>query len=338
MPRRLLVTGASGFIGTHCIIDLLNHGYQVKGAIRDGDRAGQLFPTLSEHTPHTDRLEFTQAELTDPHCWEDAMQGCSGVLHIASPAPVIQPKDPDEIIRPARQGTLNVLTAAKNLNIPRVVLTSSVVAVWGGSQDGSRLYSESDWTDTDAPGLSPYFLSKTFAEQAAWEFVKQQGGPELTVINPSFVLGPALEKDYGSSLELICKFLKGQFLLVPKFGFEIVDVRDVAVLHRLAFESPDGSGRRFLCSSGFRWLKEIASCLREKFPDYRKRLSTRDMPNFLLKVLSLFDGSIPQFLPDIELKKEMDTNPARDLLGWTARSPEEAIESGARSLIAHGIV
>jgi nucleoside-diphosphate-sugar epimerase len=302
------------------------------------DRTDRLFSILKEHTQHADRLEFTQTELTDPHCWENAMQGCSGVLHIASPAPVIQPKDPDEIIRPARQGTLNILTAAKNLNITRVVLTSSVSAVWGGSNGGSRLYSESDWTDTDAPSLSPYILSKTFAEQAAWEFVKQHRGPELTVINPSFVLGPALEKDYGSSLELIRKFLKGQFPLVPKLGFEVVDVRDVAILHRLAFESSESSGRRFLCSSGFRWLKEMSNYLREKFPDYRKRLSTRDMPNFLLKVVSFLDGSVTQFLPDIELKKEMDTSPARDLLGWTPRSPEEAIESGARSLIALGIV
>ncbi len=338
MPRRLLVTGASGFIGTHCIIDLLNHGYHVKGTIRDGDRASQLFTILKEHTPHTDHLEFTQAELTNPDCWEDAMQGCSGVIHTASPVPVVQPKDPDEVIGPARQGALNVLTAARNLNITRVVLTSSVAAVWAGSKDGSRLYSESDWTDTDAPNLSPYIRSKTLAEQAAWELVKEQGGPELTVINPSIVLGPALEKDYGSSLEFIYRFLKGQFPLVPKLGFEVVDVRDVAVLHRLAFESSESSGRRFLCSSGFRWLKEIANHLRDKFPDYRKKMSTKDMPNFLLKVLSFFDGSVTQFLPDIELKKEMDIGPARDLLGWAPRSPEEAIESGARSLIDLDIV
>lgn len=334
----MLVTGASGFIGSHCVIDLLNHGYQVKGTIRDLNRTEQLLSVLNKHTRHTDRIEFIQAELTDPHCWEKALQGCSGVIHMASPVPVVQPKDPDAVIRPARQGTINVLTAAKNLNIPRVVLTSSVAAVWGGSKEGSRIYAESDWANTDAPNLSPYILSKTYAEQAAWEFVKEQGGPELTVINPSLVLGPALEKDYGSSLELIYKFLKGQFPLVPKLGFEVVDVRDVAVLHRLAFESSDGSGRRFLCSSGFRWLKEMAHYLRENFPAYQKKLALRDMPNFLLKILSLFDGSITQFLPDIELKKEMDISPARDLLGWTPRSPEEAIESGARSLIDLDIV
>lgn len=338
MTDKLLVTGSSGFIGSHCIIDLLNHGYQVKGTVRDLNRVGPLLSILKENSKYTKNLEFAEAELTDPLCWEKAMQGCSGVIHIASPVPVIQPKDPDEVIRPAREGTINVLTAAKKMNIKRVIQTSSVAAVWGKPGEGSRIYSESDWTDTNDPKQSPYNLSKTFAEQAAWELIKEQGGPELVVINPSIVLGPALEKDYGSSLELIFKILKGQFPLVPKLGFEVVDVRDVAVLHRLAFESSESSGRRFLCSSGFRWIKEMSIYLRENFPDYRKKISVRDMPNFLLKIVSFFDGSVTQFLPDIELKKEMDVSPARDLLGWKPRSPEEAIHSGARSLIDIGIV
>ncbi len=338
MPGRILVTGASGFIGTHCVIDLLNHGYHVRGTIRDRNRAVQLTSILGRHTPHMDRLEFAQTELTDPGCWEKAMQGCSGVIHTASPVPIIQPKNPDEIIRTAREGTLNVLTAAKRLNVSRTVLTSSVSAVWGQSDRCSRVYTEHDWTDTDDPGQSPYALSKTHAEQAAWKMLREDGGSELTVINPSLVLGPALEQDYGASLELVYKVLKGHFPRVPKMGFEIVDVRDVAVLHRLAFESAESPGRRLLCSSGFRWMKEIAQSLREKFPDYRKTIPTKEMPNLLLKALSFFDRSITPFLPDIEIRKEMDTSPAKDLLGWTPRSPEEAIESGAQSLIDFGIV
>jgi len=145
------------------------------------------------------------------------------------------------------------------------------------------VYSESDWTNTSDLAQSPYSLSKTLAEKAAWEFVEEQGGPELVVINPSIVLGPALESDYGSSLTMLYKLLKGKFPLVPKLGFEIVDVRDVAVLHRLAYVSPEASGRRFLCSSGFRWMKEMAVFLRERFPDYRKKLSGREMPDFLVK-------------------------------------------------------
>ena len=148
MTKKLLVTGASGFIGTHCVLELLNHGYQVKGTVRNLDRAERILTILNKHTKYIDRLEFAQAELTDPRSWEKAMQGCDGVLHVASPVPVIQPKDPDEVIRPAREGTLNVLKAAKKLDIPRVVMTSSVSAVWGKGREGSRVYSESDWTNT----------------------------------------------------------------------------------------------------------------------------------------------------------------------------------------------
>ena len=338
MPKKLLVTGASGFIATHCILDLLNNGYQVRGTVRSLDRAEQIRSTLKKHTRHADSLEFVPAELTDQRCWEGAMQGCHGVMHIASPVPVIQPKDANEVIRPAREGTLNVIKAARKMNVPRVVLTSSVSAVWGKGRQGSRMYSESDWTNTDDPDQSPYSLSKTLAEKAAWEFVEERGGPELSVINPSVVLGPALESDYGSSLTILYKLLKGQLPLLPKLGFEIVDVRDVAVLHRLAFESPEAYGRRFLCSSGFRWLKEMAVFLREHFPDYRKKVSVREMPNLLAKIFSLFDGSLKRFLPDLEIKKELDVSPARKIIGWQTRSPEEAIEAGARSLIELGVV
>ena len=304
MPDRLLVTGASGFIGTHCIIDLLNHGYEIKGTVRDLNRVTRILSILKKHTEYTYNIEFTEAELTDTQCWEKAMKGCSGVIHIASPVPVIQPKDPDEVIRPAREVAINVLTAAKKMNIKRVVQTSLVAAVWGKPGDGSRIYTESDWTDTNDPNQSPYNLSKTIAEQAAWKLVKEQGGPELVVINPSLVLGPALEKDYGSSLELIYKILKGQFPLVPKLGFEVVDVRDVGLLHRFAFESPNSSGRRFLCSSGFRWVREIAIYLRENLPDYRKKISTINMPNLMLNIVSFFDGALLNFCLILNLKKK----------------------------------
>ena len=338
MPKKLLVTGATGFIATHCILDLLNHGYQVRGTVRNLDSERQIRKVLEKHTPYIENLEIAQAELTDPHSWTVAMRGCHGVLHIASPVPVVQPKDADKVIRPALEGTMNVLKAAKDLNVPRVVMTSSVSAVWGNGLKDSRVYSESDWTDTNHPEQSPYSVSKTLAEKAAWKFVKEQRNPELVVINPSVVLGPALESDYGSSLTILYKLLKGKLPMLPKLGFEIVDVRDVAILHRLAHESPEASGRRFLCSSGFRWLNEIAIYLRENFPEYRKKIAVRNMPNFLVKIYSFFDGSVKRFLPDLEIKKEMNVNAARSVLGWNPRSPEKAIESGARSLIDLGIV
>ena len=338
MTKKLLVTGASGFIGTHCIVELLNNGYQVKGTMRNLDRAEQIRDVLKNHTERADSIEFVKAELTDAFSWEEAMNGCSGVLHIASPVPVVQPKNADEVIVPAREGALNILRAEKKLGVSRVVMTSSVSAVWGKGREGSRMYSESDWTHTDDPDQSPYSLSKTFAEKAAWEFVEENGTPELSVINPSFVFGPALESDYGSSLEILYKILKGKYPMVPKLGFEIVDVRDVAALHRLAYESPDAIGRRFLCSSGFRWLKDMSIFIRDKFPEYREKISVREMPNLLFKIISFFDGSVARFVPYLEIKREMDISPAREVLGWDPRSPEESIKSGARSLIDFGIV
>ena len=338
MNKKLLVTGASGFIGTHCILDLLNNGYQVKGTLRQLDRAEHIRAVLKKHTDKADNIEFIQTELTDSLGWEEAMKGCSGVLHVASPVPVVQPKNADDIIIPAREGALNVLRAAKKMGVKRVVMTSSVSAVHGQGRQGSRLYSESDWTDPEDPDQTPYNLSKTFAEKAAWEFVEEQGGPELVAINPSYVFGPALESDYGSSLEILYRILTGKYPMVPKLGFEMVDARDVAVLHRLAYESPDAVGRRFLCSSGFRWIKEMSLFLRDTFPDYRHKISSREMPNILFKIISLFDRSLTIFIPDLEIKKEIDTRPAREVLGWSPRSPEEAMTSGARSLIDLGIV
>ena len=338
MIKKLLVTGATGFIATHCIVDLLNQGYQVRGTVRNLNSEKHIRTVLEKHTQYIDNLEIVHAELTDPSNWPMAMRGCHGVLHIASPVPIIQPKDADKVIGPALAGTMNVLKAAKDLNVSRVVITSSVAAVWGQGEKTSRVYSESDWTDTNRPDQSPYSLSKTLAEKAAWKFVEKEGNPELVVINPSVVLGPALGSDFGTSLTVLYKLLKGKLPMLPKLGFEIVDVRDVAVLHRLAYESSESAGRRFLCSCGFRWLKEMAIFLRETFPEYRKSIATRDMPNFLVKIYSFFDGSVKRLLPKLDIKKEMDVSAARSVLGWDPRAPEEAIESGARSLIDLNVV
>lgn len=338
MAKKLLVTGASGFIASHCILELLNCGYLVKGTLRDLDRAGSILKILDKHTRKIDNIEFVQAELNDAHCWDNAVRGCDGILHIASPAPVVQPKNADELITPARDGTLNVLKAAHRSNIKRVVITSSSAAVSEQVKGNSYTYSDKDWTDPSVPGLSPYSLSKTIAEKSAWEFAKNNEGIEISVINPVFVFGPALETDYGSSLEILYKLLKGKYPLLPNLGFSIVDVRDVAVLHRLAFELDDAAGKRFICASGFRWLKEIAILLRDNFPDYRKKVPNKIMPNFLVRIVSFFDPSVIRFIPSLGIRKEMDTGPAREILGWQPRSPEEAIESGARSLIELGVV
>lgn len=333
--KKILVTGASGFIGSHCILDLLNNGYEVRGTVRKLDRAEKLRNILAKHHKGAAELELVEATLTSTDGWAKAMQNCDGVFHVASPVPTIQPKDPNEVIEPARQGTLNVLSAAKEVGIKRVILTSSVAAIHGSIKAKEHTYTAKDWSKIDDEKLNAYAASKTIAERAAWDFVTD-GGPELATINPGMVMGPALEADYGSSLEILVKLMNGAAPMAPKLGFEIVDVRDVAALHRLAFEAPDAPGQRFLCGAGFRWFIDVANVLKKEFPNHRG-IPTREMPNFLSRVFALFVKEVAGFLDDLEVIKKLDCTPAR-AIGWQPRSPEEAIIAGGRSLLDLGIV
>lgn len=330
---KLLITGASGFIAGHCILEMLNHGYEVRGTLRDPARGDSIKTILDKHTEHIDALEFTAADLMDEQSWVDAAQGCDGILHVASPVPVVQPKDENEVITPARAGTLNVLKAAKANGIKRVVLTSSTAAVMSGNRD-SGTFTENDWTDLARTDLSPYIKSKTIAEQAAWDFVKENDGPELATVNPALVLGPALEADYGSSLEALYLLMSGAYPILPNLGFELVDVRDVASLHRLAYERPEAAGNRYLCANGFRWFVDIAKIVKAEYPD--KKIPTSVMPNFVARIAGIFLKEIQQFIPDLGRVKSVDNSAARGL-GWEPRDVEIAIKDGARSLVEHGI-
>ncbi len=334
---KVLVTGASGFIGAHTVLEFLNNGYEVRGSIRDLKRAESLRQMLSQHTEHVDKLEFVAASLTDAACWDAAVAGCDGVIHVASPVPIEQPKDPQELIVPAREGALNVLKAAQRAGIKRVVLTSSVAAVSYNEKQDSAPQTADDWTDVNHPTANPYAMSKTLAEKAAWEFVNQHEGMELVTIQPAMVLGPALEADYGSSLESVYVLMQGKYPMLPKMGFSIVDVRDVANLHRIGYENPDATGQRLLCSNGFLWFTEISACLRQHFPDYKKKLPTRELPNFVVRFMALFDPVLAFVVKSLGQRVEYDCSPARSL-GWLPRPPEEAIRAGAQSLIDTGSV
>ncbi len=336
MPEKILVTGASGFIASHTIIELLNAGYQVRGTVRDLHRISQLESLFESNCQHTANLEFAGANLSSPNGWSEAVRGCDGVFHVASPAPVVQPKDENELITPAREGTLHVLKAAREHNIRRVVLTSSVSAVSSGVTHANHTYTAADWSNLENPRLSAYDKSKTLAERAAWDFINE-GGPELAVINPAMVLGPALESDYGSSLEVLVKLLTGQIPLLPPIGFGIVDVRDVAKLHRLAYEVPAAAGNRYLCSNGFRWITQIAETLRARFPEQSKKIPSHEMPKFMVKVFALFFKEIAGFVDDVGKVKNYDNAPAL-ALGWKPSSPEQAIIAGAKSLLKLGLV
>lgn len=334
--KKVLVTGASGFIAGHCIIELLNHGYEVRGTVRDLAKAEAIRQTLGRHNERAAGVEFVEASLLDADCWRPAMESCDAVLHVASPVPVIQPRNADEVIRPAREGTLNVLAAAQSARIRRVVMTSSTAAVMSSGRTAGA-YTEDDWTDLSNKRLSPYIQSKTIAERAAWEFVGRHGGPELVTINPALVLGPALEADYGSSLEALVKLLRGDIPLLPRLGFEIVDVRDVASLHRLALEAESAAGHRYLCGNGFRWFPEIAKQLAADFPAFARKIPTRLMPDFVVSIAAIFIKEIAQFVDDVGKTKHLDNSAARSI-GWQPRDVEVAIRGGAQSLIDLGIV
>ncbi|MFT7687491.1 MAG: dihydroflavonol-4-reductase [Candidatus Azotimanducaceae bacterium] len=329
---KILVTGASGFIAGHIIIDLLKQGYQVRGTIRDLVKVDKLRAMFALHTDKADSIEFVAATLTDADCWAAAVEGCDAIFHIASPVPLEQPKNPDEVVIPARDGALNVLKAAHKAGISRIIMTSSVAAVSAHADSHNAPQTEANWSDVNLPKITPYSLSKTIAEKAAWDYVESVGTIKLTTVQPALVLGPALEADYGSSLEALMKLLRGDLPMVPKLGFGIVDVRDVAELHRIAFENDESIGKRLLCSNGFRWFSTISAQLIEEFPAYKKKLPTKEMPYFLVRVLAIFDKVISSFIDDIGKEVEYDCSTAK-ALGWQPRTPEEAISAGAKSLI-----
>ncbi len=334
MPEtRVLVTGASGFIGGHCVLDLLNHGYRVRGSVRDPGRTPAIETMLRAHGADTGKLDWAVASLTEPGDWTAAVENCDAIFHVASPVPTIQPKNPEEVIAPTIRGTLNVLEAAAAHHIPRVILTSSVTAILGGLSQ-NRIYTGDDWSDPNDPAMIPYAISKTMAEMSAWKFC-ESNNISLTAIHPAMVLGPTLETDYGSSLDALVKLLRREVPLLPRFGFEIVDVRDVASLHRLALENPDAIGQRLIAANGFLWFRDIAALLIDAYPD--RRIPDREMPNWLTKLSSLFIGELGTILKDLDVTAQLDNSPAKNL-GWQPRIPQEAILSGAKSLIDLGVV
>lgn len=334
MPAKtILVTGASGFIGCHCVLDLLNHGYRVRGSVRDLGRTGLLEKTLNSNGADTRQLDWVAASLTEPDGWSAAVDGCDAIFHVASPVPTIQPKNPDDVIEPARKGTLNVLQAAASQGIDRVVLTSSVAAILGGLSE-NRVYTGEDWSDPNDPDMIPYAISKTVAERCAWDFC-QSKGISLSTIHPALVLGPTLETDYGSSLEALVKLLRREVPLLPRFGFDIVDVRDVASLHRIALENPDAIGQRLIAANGFLWFRNIAALLTTAYPD--RKIPLREMPNWLTRFASLFIRELGTILKDLDSTAQLDNSTAKNL-GWQPRTPQEAVLSGAKSLIDLGIV
>ena len=350
----VLVTGGSGFLGMFCILTLLKANYHVRTTIRSPSRQKDVTSTL-EKSSHLDpsllkNLTFTIADLLKDAGWDDAVKDCTYVLHVASPFPAAPPKHEDDLIKPAVEGTLRVLRAAKRAGtIKRVVVTSSFAAIGYGQPDTKgKIYDETCWTPTDGSSarVGAYHKSKTLAERAAWDFIEKEctgpgkGGMELSVVNPVGIFGPVLGSDFATSIVLVQRLLNGSMPGCPDIEFGIIDVRDVADLHVLAMTHPKAKGERFLavappCMS----VREIAISLRKTMSEAANKAPTRVLPSFVLRIIAWWDPAVALMVGELGVRKELSNQKAERVLGWRPRfSNEEACKATGESLVKLGLV
>ena len=339
----VLLTGASGYIGKHITLQLLNQGYQVRASIRLLSKSDEVrnavLPHLSDSSNLDSRLTFVELDLEKDFGWDSALKDVDVLMHTASPFPLSSPKDENDLIRPAVEGTLRALHAAKNAGVNRVILTSSVAAIYGRElPTGSSAYDETMWTDVEHPvGREAYTKSKTLAEKAAWDFIKNDA-PEiaLTTINPVLVLGAPLDKNFGSSISLVERILKGSDPMLPDLEFAIVDVRDVAKMHVDAIKNENTKGERIIASSETRSFVEIAKFLKRKYPE--SKVKSAQAPTFIIRLLSLFDGSIKPILPQLGKPMNVSGAKAQRLLSIKFIPVEVIIKESADYLIKNGFI
>jgi dihydroflavonol-4-reductase len=337
MAETVLVTGGSGFLAGWCMVELLEQGYEVRTTVRDLGREAEVREAVSNGGQPGEKIAVLAADLTSDKGWDEAVAGCAYVLHVASPFPPVQPKDPDELIVPAREGTRRVLSAALAAGVKRTVVTSSVAAIAGGAKTPGPL-TEEDWTDLEFDGLSPYVRSKTIAEQAAWELAREQGAEQrLATVNPGAILGPLLSRDASYSLEAIERLLKG-IPGTPKVGFSFVDARDVAALQVKAMLAPEAGGERFIAVAEFLWMAEVAATLRRELGDNAAKVPTRSVPNLLVRAMALFDPGIRSITNQLGKKLTYSSAKAETTLGWTTRPVERTIAETGRSMVDLGLV
>lgn len=335
----VLVTGGTGFVGVHCILQLLQKGYKVKTTVRSLKRKDDVIEMLKNGgiTSHDD-LEFVEADLSSDKNWHGAMNGCKYVLHIASPIFLKIPKNENEMIRPAVDGALRVLKAARNAGVTRVVMTSNFGAVGYSHRDPNTLITENEWTDPDEKGLTAYNKSKVLAERAAWDFMKTEGGNlELAVINPMAIFGPSLSPVLSSGFELLNNMLNGSMKAIPNLTLGIVDVRDVADLHIRAMTNPEAKAQRFLAlSGGTMSLPQIAQLLKTKMPEISQHVSTKTLPDWLVRIAALFSTKAKALAPMLGVNRNASNEKAKKILGWQPRANEEAILAAAETMVKFG--
>lgn len=327
----VLLTGISGFIGLHIAKQLLDQGFHVRGSIRNSKKAQSIINTLKKVSANVSELSFVELDLTSDKGWDNAAEGCDYVMHVASPFAAAEPKHEDEMIKPAVNGSLRALRAAKNAGVKRVVLTSSALTMMATMKSGT--IGPSDWADTNSKDIGTYAKSKTLAEQAAWQFMeKQNSAMELVTVHPGGVFGPALGDDIsGQSMSTVDQMLRGKIPMVANVAIPMVDVRDVASAHVQAMTNDQASGQRIIASrSEATHLKEIAKILKEH--GY-KGPSTRVAPNLLLRFMSLFDKEAKGMVSFLDMNIRADNSKAVELFDWTPRPFSETVLDAAKSII-----
>ncbi len=340
-PKKAFVTGASGYIAKHIVQQLLDAGWSVCGSVRSTQKADQIRKAMQAcvQNPETldQRLSFVELDLSKDAGWDDALKGMDVLLHTASPFPMGHPKDENDLIRPAVDGAMRALNAAHNAGVTRVVMTSSSVAILSCElAEGQFAYTEENWTDINHPTATPYIKSKTLAEQAAWDFVSKNPEMQLTCINPVFVQGAPLDKVMGTSIKVIKRILDQKDPALPDLFLPTVDVRDVALMHVKALDTPASIGKRFIAGQQGLSFYDFAVTLKEAFPS--RKIITRIAPHWLMKLMGLFDPAIRGIIPQLGVRQKISAAKAEEILGIKFRDGNQAVRDAASFLIENDMV
>lgn len=341
LMKTVLLTGITGYIAKHIAAQLLDAGYAVRGSMRSMKRVQEVNAAVAKGVTDPSvltRLSFCELDLTKDMGWNNAAMGVDAVIHTASPFPMTPPKSESDLTGPAKDGMLRALKAAAEAKVERVIITSSTAAISGAPlPDGKAAYDEDVWSDTESKTLSAYSKSKTLAERAAWDFVKSNA-PEmkLTSINPGFVLGAPLDNEFGTSVAVIQRILRGKDPMVPQIGFTTVDVKDVAALHVKALTDDTSVGKRVMAVDQFLWFVDFAKLIKAEFSN--RRIPTRVAPNVLIKVLGLFDPAIRGIIPQLGESQKSDNSRARAMLGRDFIDAKDSAVETARYLVDKGLV
>jgi len=340
---KVLLTGSSGYIGKHITLRLLTDGYEVRASVRNSAKADEVRAAMLAHLPAgfglAKKLSFVELDLESDEGWDSAIKGVDVLIHSASPFPIAQPKDENELIRPAVEGTLRALKAAHGAGVKRVILTSSVAAIYGNDLPaGTTEFDETMWSDPNhSVGRAAYTKSKTLAERAAWNYIETEAPElELTTVNPVLVAGAPLDRNFGSSVSVVERILNGKDPMLPDISFNVVDVKDVAAMHVKAITTDAAKGQRFIASAGLRSFVAIAKTLSAAFPT--RKITTTQAPSILIRFLALFDGEIRSVLPSLGHHTGVNSSKAHTVLGIDFIPVEQSLVETANFLLDNGIV